>query len=370
MIVITTQCFFPNVGGIEDLMTGMTKALKRNGKEIMVFADGEDHDDDKHQNYELLRFNHWKPIRRKLKARRINSLIKNKKIELIIADSWKSVEYLNKLDVKIFILAHGSEIQKLPFSIFNFHKSQKNIRISKSYDKANKIIANSTYTKNLLTKTFNIESDRIHIIHPGVEFNENNFDVNVESNVKKIIKNNNPVLVTLARLEKRKGHKFIIEALARLKIKYPNILYLIAGNGNYKKNIYEHAKLFDVQNNIKFIGWVHEPEKSILLQNSDLFVMTPGTESESVESFGMVFIDANLNGLAVIGADNGGMADAIIDGKTGLIAKTANVDDITYKIDSLLSDKKKRDSLGKYGREYAMTKYPWDHKIKEYLDLI
>ena len=370
MIIITTQCFFPNIGGIEALMTGMARAFKRNGKEVTVFADGKINENDKHQDFHLLRFNQWKPIRRRLKAIKINKLAKSKKIELIITDSWKSAEHLKNLGIKIFILAHGTEIQKLPFNIFNFHKHYKNLRIIKSFKKADLIIANSSYTKNLLINNVKINSDKIKIIHPGVEFNKDKFDINIDNKIKKMINKRNPVIITLARLEERKGHKFIIEAVARLRIKYPDILYLIAGDGEYKKNIFEHAKLFDVQNYIKFLGWVNEPEKSILLQNADLFVMTPGEGNESIESFGMVFIDASLNGLAVIGADNGGMGDAIINGKTGLIAKTADIDDITYKINSLLSNEEKRVKFGNYGKEYSKARYPWDYKIKEYINLI
>ena len=82
-------------------------------------------------------------------------------------------------------------------------------------------------------------------------------------------------------------------------------------------------------------------------------------------------LDGNIDKTdLLLGSDNGGMADAILDGKTGLLAKTADIDDITYKIDSLLSNKEKRDSLGKYGKEYAISRYPWDQKIKEYLNLI
>ena len=51
--------------------------------------------------------------------------------------------------------------------------------------------------------------------------------------------------------------------------------------------------------------------------------MTPHLDKESVEGFGMSFIDAAFHGLATIGTDSGGITDAIIDGKTGLIAKTS-----------------------------------------------
>ena len=98
--------------------------------------------------------------------------------------------------------------------------------------------------------------------------------------------------------------------------------------------------------------------------------MTPHLDDQSVEGFGMSFIDAAFHGLATIGTDSGGIPDAIIDGKTGLIAKTSDVIDITAKIDELLSNPKKRIALGKAGQKNAREKFQWDNKVREYLGLI
>ena len=65
-----------------------------------------------------------------------------------------------------------------------------------------------------------------------------------------------------------------------------------------------------------------------------------------------------------------GISDAIIDGKTGLIARASDVSDITAKIDELLSNHKKRIALGKAGQRNAMEKFKWENKVKEYLNLI
>lgn len=98
--------------------------------------------------------------------------------------------------------------------------------------------------------------------------------------------------------------------------------------------------------------------------------MTPYLDNESVEGFGMSFIDAAFHGLATIGTDTGGIPDAIIDGKTGLIAKTSNLDDIVSKIDELLSNDEKRSRLGKAGQLNALEKFTWDRKVEEYLSLL
>ena len=98
--------------------------------------------------------------------------------------------------------------------------------------------------------------------------------------------------------------------------------------------------------------------------------MTPHIDKESVEGFGMVFIDAAFHGLATLGTDTGGISDAIIDGKTGLIAKTSDLKDIASKIDYLLSNDEKRKSLGKAGLANAIEKFTWENKVNEYFDIM
>jgi phosphatidylinositol alpha-1,6-mannosyltransferase len=50
VIIITTQCFFPKIGGIESLMTGMADAMSNVGKEVLVLADGKKTANDENKN--------------------------------------------------------------------------------------------------------------------------------------------------------------------------------------------------------------------------------------------------------------------------------------------------------------------------------
>ena len=79
MIVITTQCFAPKIGGIEALMTGMAEAMSNAGKKVLVLADGKNETDDIAKKYEIIRFSGWKPLRRRNKANFLK--ISKKKIE-------------------------------------------------------------------------------------------------------------------------------------------------------------------------------------------------------------------------------------------------------------------------------------------------
>ena len=51
MIIITTQCFQPDIGGIESLMTGMAESLSDAGKDVLVLADGKNETNDNKKNY-------------------------------------------------------------------------------------------------------------------------------------------------------------------------------------------------------------------------------------------------------------------------------------------------------------------------------
>ena len=367
MIIITTQCFAPKIGGIESLMTGMAHALAEKGEEVLVLADGIQTVNDKKVKYIIKRFKGWKPIRRIRKARYIEKICKEKKIKAIFADSWKSIEYLKKNNKKILVLAHGTEIPKQYWSAMLDMLRFKRNRIRSSYKNVYKIIANSSYTKDLMNASLEIEASLIEIIHPGIDIYRNFISDQDRKNVNNIIKNRSPVITTLARVEQRKGHIFILKALIELKKHYPDILYLIAGQGPYLKKIIEYTKHNQIENNVKFLGWITEPEKSLILQNSDLFVMTPLSVGESIEGFGMAYIDASFHGLASIGTDSGGVKDAILHNETGLLCEEGNQKMITNSILKLLKDHKLREKMGESGRRRAEQSYSWKNKINEYL---
>ena len=370
MIIITTQCFFPKIGGIESLMTGMASAMSLK-KEVIVLADGKKNISDKKTKYKIIRFNNWKPFRRIQKARYLEKLCKENKVQAIYADSWKSIELTSNIKSKIYVLAHGTEIPKIYFNNKNnFRKKYKKERIIGAFKKSSKIIANSNYTKDLLIESLNTNPNQIEIVHPGIDVYQDFITSKDKYRISYIIGKKNPVLITLARLEKRKGHIFVLRAVAKLLKKYPNILYIIAGDGPYKKELKELSIKLNILNNVIFLGWITEPEKSLLLKKSDVFIMTPTIDQESVEGFGMSFIDAAFHGVPTIGTDSGGVSDAIINEKTGLICKTENQLDIEDKLEELLSNENYRSELGNNAKAIAHKNYTWSNKISEYLSII
>ena len=348
-------------------MTGMAEAMANNGHKVLVLADGKIPDTDSKLNYDIKRFSGWKPLRRLRKANYLEKICKNNQVDAIYADSWKSIEYVTKKKKKILVLAHGTEIPKqywtLMLDLLRFKKN----RIKNSYNDVFKIIANSSYTKDLMQASLKIKSEMIDVIHPGIDVYKEFISNDDKKRVESMISHRSPIITTLARVEERKGHKYVIKAIDELRSTFPNIIYLIAGEGPFLSEIKRYTKKLNLEDNVSFIGWITEPEKSLILKNSHIFIMTPTLIGESVEGFGMAYIDAAFHGIPAIGTKTGGVSDAIVHDQTGLLCEPNNQEQITKSIHKLLSNDSLRKELGNNGRERAYNLFAWENKIKEYL---
>ena len=161
MYLIITRSFPPEVGGMQNLMWGLTRELSKNYM-LKVFADFfENHEDfDKQVSFSIERVGGIKLLRKYRKAQLINEFIKENKIEGIIADHWKSLELI-KTNKKKVCLIHSKEIN-------HEKRSNLNKRVLDVLNNVDIVIANSKFTKNLAINC-GVDEGRIFIINPGVD---------------------------------------------------------------------------------------------------------------------------------------------------------------------------------------------------------
>ena len=369
-IVISTQCFPPVIGGMENLMNGLAKNLYKKKFNIFVFADGKNLIDeekyDKNLKYEIVRYRGLKIIRKRRKSIDIKKFINFKKnINSIFCDSWKSAENLIKNKVigseKIFCLAHGNDI-------LIKNNLMKKRRIKKTLSKSNCIIANSYFTKKKITD-LGIESNKIKVIYPGIDISNLNFKKNI--NFVKKYKNFKPILLTLARLEKRKNHKKIIYAIHDLVKEFKNLLYIIAGDGPEMKKIRKLVNKLNLIKNVEILGKVNEKDKDFLFKISDLHVMPTilDKRSLSIEGFGISYIEAALYGIPSISSGLGGTKESVINGKTGIICNPNDVSSIKDSIKKIIINKKIYRKMSMNSKNFS-KRFLWKNVIKNYLKLI
>ena len=364
MFLVVTRNFPPDVGGMQILMEGLSKELSKHGT-VKVYADEclNSNNYDSKSSLNIERIKGFKFLRKYRKANLVNDFINsNPGIKGIFVDHWKSLELLkvqNFKKTKVFCLLHSKEIN---------HRigSSLNKRIIQSTNKANFIIPNSNFTKELALKV-GINSSKIHIIFPGINKPttiENLFKAKAE----KIFEGSFPKIITVARLDKRKGHDKILMSIKNLKTIFPKIKYISIGFGREEKKIKKLSKELSLDKEVVFLKNIEESFKLALISESNLFLMPSRIEKNSVEGFGISYIEAASYGVGSIGGKDGGAPDAISHNKTGLICDGQDLNSIYQSIIDFFKNKQFI-NYGKNAKKFSERFY-WDNIIKSYLKLM
>ena len=360
MYLVVTRSFPPELGGMQNLMWGLTNSIAKYNL-TKVFADyDENHKKvDESVSFSIERIKGAKLIRKYRKAYLVNEFIKkNKKIDCIIADHWKSLELI-KSNKKKICLIHSKEI--------NHEKGTRlNKRVLNVLNDVDYIISNSKFTKNLAIEK-GIKPEIIKVINPGV-YPVKKIDTKTLDEADKLLGNKSPRLITVSRYDKRKNHQKIIMALRNLKQLYPNIIYTCIGYGEEEENVKKLVKELYLEKQVLFLKDASQDLKNALVSKSNLFVMPSIIYKKSVEGFGIAYVEAAQYGIPSIGGIDGGASDAIIDKETGIICDGNNLEEIYSSIDLVLKNSSYKE-LGKKAKNYA-TKFEWNNIIKEYLKIL
>ena len=356
MYLIITRNFPPEVGGMQNLMWGLTNSLSKLNM-VKVFADyHENHIEfDKKVSFSIERVKGPKILRKYRKSFLINDFIKqNTKINCLIADHWKSLENINTNKKKICLI-HSKEINHKKGSWLN--KRVLNILNNIEY-----VVANSNFTKNLAID-LGVLSEKIIVISPGID-PVYKVPQDLMKKAEDIFGAKKNRLITVSRFDKRKNHEKVIMALRNLKEIYPDIIYLCIGYGDEEENIKKLVEQLNLSNQVIFLKNISNDLKNALVASSNIFIMPSIIDKKSIEGFGIAFVEAAQFGVPSIGGKDGGASDAIIHEKTGLICDGNSLEDISTSVDKLLKDRKYKE-YGKLAKENSKNFY-WDKIIENY----
>jgi len=214
------------------------------------------------------------------------------------------------LDVKVWLHLNGIEAWDKPSTFM-----QKNIC------HLDIVTCVSRYTRRRFLAWADIAADRVHVLPNTVSSafiplvrDAARSDYGVAGN---------KVLLTVSRLsslERYKGHDRILKCLSQLREKYPEILYLIAGEGDDEARLKDMVQQLGVQDCVRFLGRVANEKLPALYAAADLFLM-PSTG----EGFGIVFLEAMASGTPALGLDCDGSIDPLLDGEMGFVSDEKNL---------------------------------------------
>ena len=231
--------------------------------------------------------------------------------------------------------------------------------VKKVLGRATKLICNSKNTANIIKNTWQTTPEKVVVLNPGCDTTR---FVPAEENKaikEKLGWNDKKVILTVGRLQKRKGHDMMISALPEILKQHPDVLYAIIGNGEEKQTLQALATKLNIEKNVKFHAEITDEEMIQCYQQCDLFILPNRTEGNDIEGFGMVLVEAQACGKPVIAGDSGGTAETMLIGKTGYIIDCTKPDIISEKINTMLAESKMLTNLGHCGRTHVVENLDW-----------
>lgn len=208
-------------------------------------------------------------------------------------------------------------------------------------------------------------SKKLKVIYNGIDEPEKKGTGLLIKKELKLIPEANLIL-TIANFEKRKGHEFLLSAMAEVHRFIPNVHLLLAGTGERERIIVlkKYAQKVGLRENIHFLGF-RDNILDLLRQVEVLAV-----PSQEYESFGIIIVEAMSQKIPVVGTNVGGIPEVVKNGLTGYICDRSDTKEFSAKIISLLKDKEKRKRFGEAGYARFKTKFRASQMAQRYYNLV
>jgi phosphatidylinositol alpha-1,6-mannosyltransferase len=280
----------------------------------------------------------------------------------VLPEGWVALCVKMLLRTPYVVFAHGEEITTGVLS------RRLRFVLPLVYRGASAIIANSENTRQLVVG-LGVPEPRVFVLHPSVTVERFR---RAEEDAPRIRERHGlgdgPVLLTVGRLQKRKGHDRAIEALPRLLESFPGLRYVIVGTGEERERLAELAERLGVADRVVFPGLVSDEDLPGYYGACDLFVMPNRTERSDIEGFGIVFLEAAAAGKPAVAGASGGAGEAVVDGVTGLLVDGERSDAISRAVKRLLHDPASARRMGRAGYERVCREFTYEraaHRLSE-----
>ncbi|MDD2239711.1 MAG: glycosyltransferase family 4 protein [Kiritimatiellae bacterium] len=265
------------------------------------------------------------------------------------------------LRIPYAVLIHGSDIL-LPRRAYQ-------LAITPLLSGARLLFANSRNTARLL-ETRGLDPARIRVVCPGVTPPPPP-SAHPTADILRVLDETagRPTLVTVGRLIRRKGNReFIAHTLPLLRKLIPDVLLLVVGGEAKASLIHQERIRQQLTDAIRdgqhdhhalLLGRLSGADLDQIYQRADLFVLPCLDDPHDVEGFGIVILEAALQGVPAIATRCGGIPDAIAEGTTGLLVPPGDPPAMANAIADLLQAPARLLELGENARRRTLADFTW-----------
>jgi phosphatidyl-myo-inositol dimannoside synthase len=351
-ILMLTSEFAPATGGIGTYAREIAIAATDLGARVTVVAPDystNSPDEDRSFPFQLHRFHGGLHSMRDLPSKILlaRSQVRIEDYDVIHAADWPFFIPLalsrHRTQARLLMTVHGTEINETQTPL-----KRLAIQAAGVFGPRVEVAANSRFTRELFRERFSIESERVVAIPLGVS----DFWFGPRKSRKATrracgVDADKIVMVTVARLTRRKGHLKTLAALASLPDELrKRIAWLVIGPNGEADFVEELRDMVDTTDcEIHLLGSLPNEQIRDIYGASDFFCLTGIPESSGrVEGFGLVYLEAAAGGLPSVATAVGGVPDAVLADETGLLVEP-DVKAIAQAITEIVEDSNTRSIL-------------------------
>jgi glycogen(starch) synthase len=367
ILIITTR-FYPHIGGVEEVVANVARNLSRDN-EVKVLSSLDNRTGfsnmpkilritlpeesfDTYSNKKIWMnlpgsFFGWIlfPARFFLALIELFSYVQKFKPDVINYhfpdDSSIYIDLLTSvIRTPVVVNIHGNDLQK--YSQKKLHKHF----IRPLLNRSAKIIVNSSYMKAEFLKSFPNLTEKIKIIPNGL-----NLDLYKNAKAKKYV--NEEYIFYVGRLVEKKGVDLLVKAF--YKMGNSNLKMMIEGKGEELTKIKQMVKGLGIDPQFIFTEGTLSASEKIAAMKGALFGVIPSR----IEPFGIVALEYMAAEIPFVASKTGGLNDLLRDNETCLFFENGNFDDLSRKMELMLSDKELRDKLSTNGK-IEVKNYRWE----------
>jgi glycosyltransferase involved in cell wall biosynthesis len=246
----------------------------------------------------------------------------------------------------------GQEVVEKKFSIFLKHWLVE----KRTYKRCDRFIVLSKAFGQILHQEYQVPWNKIHIIPGGVDISKFQINLSVSEARQQLgWPLDRPILFTSRRLVYRVGIDKLLTALATVRQRIPDVWLAIGGRGPIQAELQQQAKELELENHVKFLGFLPDNQLPMAYQAADLTVMP----SQSFEGFGLAIVESLACGTPVLCTPVGGMPEILQPFSPDLITSSTTDTAIAERLENLLLGKVSTPSAEDC-HQYAVANFDWN----------
>ncbi|WP_181885282.1 glycosyltransferase [Pontibacter diazotrophicus] len=275
--------------------------------------------------------------------------------------------FTREVNVPKVCSCYGYDVSEFPKKFGIFSK----LYLSRVFEDYDLFLAMSNDMAGELSK-LGCPSEKIKIHYHGIDTQRFNI-IRTYRNQAGVIN-----LLSIGRLEPKKGHLVVLKALKKIKLEYPeiNLKYTIVGEGYLMNELCYYVTRNNLSEIVEFRGHINQGEEfNKILVHANIFLLPSVTpKNGNKEGIPGTIVEAMSSGLPVISTYHAGIPHAIENGVTGFLLEEYNHEGIAECIVKLYYDEDLRQMIGQNAKRFAQKNLDLNTKATElertYLNLI